>query len=201
MEVQAHGNKFEDGIIKERTGLSKDEYDAMKVNGYTSTFDLTQGLIVDYNASIKTTGNNTICCSDLLRMMKHTDYRLIVGCYNQVGKKKVFHTQYEFFIQPKDYSMLWGKMDYQLVESFVDFVKAIPHGPEAQKSTKSDRDQFQEQVSCEEALFTINPKVDSKKQRRVQCSLKLDELIASGVHYNKTDLNITIDSSRRKFNK
>ena len=72
MEVQAHGNKFEDDVIKERTGLSKDEYDAMKVNGYTSTFDLTQGLIVDYNASIKTTGNNTICCSDLLRMMKHT---------------------------------------------------------------------------------------------------------------------------------
>ena len=90
MEVQAHGNKFEDGVIKERTGLSKDEYDAMKVNGYTSTFDLTQGLIVDYNASIKTTGNNTICCSDLLRMMKHTDYRLIVGCYNQVERRRYF---------------------------------------------------------------------------------------------------------------
>ena len=201
MEVQAHGNKFEDGVIKERTGLSKDEYDAMKVNGYTSTFDLTQGLIVDYNASIKTTGNNTICCSDLLRMMKHTDYRLIVGCYNQVGKKKVFHTQYEFLIQPKDYAVLWGKMDYQLVESFVDFVKGIPEGPKAQKDTKFVRDNFQQSVSCNEALFSINPKVDSKKQRRVQCSLKLDELIASGVQYTKEDLNLTIQSSRRKFNK
>ena len=38
--------------------------------------------------------------------------------------------------------MLWGKMDYQLVESFVDFVKTIPHGPDAQKDTKSARDSF-----------------------------------------------------------
>ena len=200
-EVQQHGNKYEDIVTRERTGLSKKEYDKLKANGYTSPFDLAKGLKVEYDASIKTTGGNTICCSDLLRMMQHRDYRLIIGCYNQVGKTKVFHTQYEFFIQPKDYSMLWGKMDYQLVESFVDFVKTIPHGPDAQKDTKSVRDSFQKQVQCEEALFTINPKVDSKKQRRVQCSLKLDELIASGVHYNKTDLNITIDSLRRKFNK
>ena len=199
MEVQAHGNKFEDGVIKERTGLSKDEYDAMKVNGYTSTFDLTQGLIVDYNASIKTTGNNTICCSDSLRMMKHTDYRLIVGCYNQVGKKKVFHTQYEFYIQPSDYIKLWGNMDYQKVEQFVDFVKNIPHGKEAQLSTKPERNKLQEQVQCKEALFSFNPKVDSKKQRRVQCSLKLDQLIAAGVEYTTKELNITIESGRRKF--
>ena len=201
MEVQAHGNKYEDIVTRERTGLSKKEYDKLKKNGYTSSFDLSKGLKVDYNASIKTTGNNTICCSDILRMMSHDDYRLIVGCYTQEGDTKVFHTQYEFLIQPKDYAVLWGNMDYQLVESFVDFVKGIPEGPKAQKDTKFVRDNFQQSVSCNEALFSINPKVDSKKQRRVQCSLKLDELIASGVQYTKEDLNLTIQSSRRKFNK
>tara|TARA_Y100000004_G_scaffold190076_1_gene246648 strand:+ start:646 stop:1257 length:612 start_codon:yes stop_codon:yes gene_type:complete len=201
-EVQQHGNKFEDVVIRDRTKLSKKEYDKLKKNGYTSPFDLCNGLKVDYDASIKTTGSNTVCCSDLLRMMSHRKYyRLIVGCYKQEGKSKKFHTQYEFFIAPEDYSKLWGKMDYQLVESFVDFVKAIPHGPEAQKDTKSVRDQFQEQVSCEEALFNINPKVDSKKQRRVQCSVPLDKLLASGIQYEKTTLNLTINSSRRKFNK
>jgi len=200
-EVQQHGNKYEDIITRERTGLSKKEYDKLKKNGYTSSFDLAQGLIVEYNASIKTTGGNTICCSDLLRMMQHRDYRLIIGCYKQVGKTKVFHTQYEFYIQPKDYGMLWGKMSYPQVRDFVNFVKTIPHGPDAQKDTKSARDQFQESVQCNEALYSINPKVDSKKQRRVQCSLKLDELIASGIYYEKTDLNLTIDSSRRTFNK
>tara|TARA_Y100000401_G_scaffold82736_1_gene68116 strand:+ start:60 stop:665 length:606 start_codon:yes stop_codon:yes gene_type:complete len=201
MEVQAHGNKFEDIVTRERTGLSKKEYDGLKKNGYTSSFDLSKGLKVDYNASIKTTGNNTICCSDILRMMKHNDYRLIVGCYNQVGDQKIFHTQYEFFIQPNDYLTLWGDMDFQRVELFVNYVKSIPEGAEARDNSKIVRDSLQESASCNKALYSINPKVDSKKQRRVQCSLKLDELLASGVEYEKKDLNLIIESKKRTFNK
>ena len=201
MEVQAHGNKFEDIVTRERTGLSKKEYDGLKKNGYTSSFDLSKGLKVEYDASIKTTGNNTICCSDIMRMMKHNDYRLIVGCYDQIDDKKVFHTQYEFFIQPNDYLTLWGDMDFQRVEGFVDFVKNIPEGKEARDSTKFTRDNLQESVSCDKALFSINPKVDSKKQRRVQCSLKLDELKASGVEYEAKPIRITIESKKRTFNK
>ena len=60
-EVQQHGNKYEDIITRERTGLSKKEYDKLKANGYTSPFDLAKGLKVEYDASIKTTGGNTIC--------------------------------------------------------------------------------------------------------------------------------------------
>ena len=200
MEVQAHGNKFEDIVTRERTGLSKKEYDGLKKNGYTSSFDLSKGLKVEYDASIKTTGNNTICCSDILRMMKHNDYRLIVGCYNQVGDQKIFHTQYEFFIQPNDYLTLWGDMDFQRVELFVNYVKSIPEGAEARDNSKIVRDSLQESASCNKALYSINPKVDSKKQRRVQCSFKIDKMIAAGVEYTKKDVNITIKSSSRKFN-
>ena len=35
MEVQAHGNAYENRVILERTGMTKDEYDALKTNGYT----------------------------------------------------------------------------------------------------------------------------------------------------------------------
>ncbi len=49
--------------------------------------------------------------------------------------------------------------------------------------------------------MVIHPKVDSKKQRRVQCSFKIDEMISSGVEYTKKDINIRIKSSARKFNK
>lgn len=201
MEVQAHGNKFEDTIILERTGLSKKEYDKLKKNGYTSSFDLSKGLKVEYDASIKTTGNNTICCSDILRMMEHDDYRIIVGRYNQFGHQKIFHTQYEFFIKPNDYPTLWGDMDFQRVESFVNYVKNIPEGAKARDETKIVRDNLQESTSCNRALFTINPKVDSKKQRRVQCSLKIDELIESGIEYEKKDLSLILESPKRTFNK
>ena len=47
----------------------------------------------------------------------------------------------------------------------------------------------------------INPKVDSKKQRRVQCSFKLDEMLVSGIKYIKKDISITIQSNKREFNK
>ena len=201
MEVQAHGNQYEDYVIRERTGMSKDEYDAKKENGYTSEFDLASGLAVDYNGSIKTTKNNTICCSDLLRKMKHNDYHLIVGVYKQDGKQKKFHTEYEFFITPEDYDTLWGEMKYNDVEAFVNYVKSIPAGKEAQQSTKSVRKTFQEEVQCKKALFKINPKVDSKKQRRVQCSLHIDKLIAAGIKHEKRSIQYDVESAPRQFKK
>jgi len=199
-EVQAHGNLYEDRVIRERTGMTKDEYDAKKENGYTSEFDLASGLAVDYDGSIKTTKNNTICCSDLLRKMKHNDYHLIVGVYKQVGKQKQFHTEYEFFITPDDYNTLWGDMKYGDVEAFVNYVKSIPAGKEAQQNTKSIRNTLQESVQCKKALFKINPKVDSKNQRRVQCSLHIDKLIAAGIKYKENSIKYTVVSGRRKFN-
>lgn len=200
-EVQAHGNAFEDLKIQELTGLTKSEYDKLKPNGYTSSFDLVEGIIVPYNGSIKTTGKKTVECADILKRMLETEYRLIVGCYTQQGINKLFHTEYEFFITPDDYSKLWGTMSYENVKSFVDFVKNIPHGKEGQKNTLKERKLIQEQVQCKNSLMKINPKVDSKNQRRVQCSFKLDQMLSSGVKYVKRDINITIESNTRKFNK
>ena len=200
-EVQQHGNAFEDLKIQELTGISKSKYDKLKPNGYTSSFDLVEGIIVSYNASIKTTGKKTVECADILKRMLETEYRLIVGCYTQQGGNKLFHTEYEFFITPDDYSKLWGTMTYECVKSFVDFVKNIPHGREGQKNTLKQRKFLQEQVQCKSSLMKINPKVDSKNQRRVQCSFKLDEMLLSGVKYTKKDISIVIKSNRRTFNK
>ena len=91
-------------------------------------------------------------------------------------------------------------MNIREVREFVDYVKSIPAGKEAQLSTKSTRQMLQEGTRyC--ALFKLNPKVDSKNQRRVQCSLHIDKLIAAGVKYTKKDINYTVVSATRKFNK
>jgi hypothetical protein len=201
-EVQSHGISFENFIIQQRTGITKKEYDNLKSKGYISKFDLCSGIITDYDASIKTTGGKTICCADLLSMINHThDYRMIVGCYNQVGKNKQFHTQYEFFISSQDYRTLWGDMNYKDVETYVNRIKSIPHGKQAQLEYQFIAESLKSEIIKDNCLFIVNPKVDSKKQRRVQCSIHLDKLIDSGVKYIKSDLNITIISSRRKFNK
>jgi hypothetical protein len=201
MEVQAHGNSYENDVIMSRTGYTKDEYDALKGGGYTDEFDLVSGLIVDYNGSVKSTGNNTIDCADIQKKMEHTEYNLIVGQYDQVGDSKVFHTEYEFYITPADYGMLWGKMKKEHIDAFVGYVKSIPKGKEAQQETKLARKVFKEEIEDKQALYTINAKVDSKNQRRVQCSLKISELIAAGIKYEQRSIEYQYQSPRRKFKK
>ena len=95
-EEQAHGNYFENEVILERTGMTKEEYDKGKKNGYTSQFDLAEGYKVDYDASIKSKdgSHNTINCSDLNRMLSHKNYRLIVGLWEQItSTEKLFYTR------------------------------------------------------------------------------------------------------------
>lgn len=201
MEVQAHGNSYESDVIKERTGYTKDEYDALKGGGYTDEFDLVDGIVVDYNGSVKSTGSNSICCGDIQKKMEHKEYNLIVGQYVQVGVIKTFHTEYEFYITPSDYDVLWGKMKREHIDTFVSYIKSINKSKEAQQETKLARKVFKEEIEDKGALYVINPKVDSKKQRRVQCSLKISELIAAGIKYDQRSVDYQYLSARRKFKK
>ncbi len=96
-EVQAHGNTFEDIIIRKLIGKSKKEYDALKgKGGYTSSMDLVEGLLVDADYSIKTAKNNKVDCGDILRRMSEKEYIMIVGQWRQDGDTKVIHTVYCF---------------------------------------------------------------------------------------------------------
>tara|TARA_B100001109_G_C18821103_1_gene454569 strand:+ start:201 stop:806 length:606 start_codon:yes stop_codon:yes gene_type:complete len=201
MEVQQHGNYFEDLKIKELTGYGKEEYDSFKSNGYTSSMDLVEGLYVDRNYSIKTAKGNKVDCGDILRRMVEDDYNIVVGLWKQSGDNKIFHTEYTFNIKPEDMIKLWGNMKYEDVKEFDSFIKSIPSGKEAQQATKAERTSRKKTLADKNALMVIHPKVDSKNQRRVQCSFKIDQMIKSGVEYTKKDINIVIHSPKRKFNK
>ena len=202
MEVQSHGNDYENLVIKRITGKGKKEYDKLKgKGGYTSSMDIVKGLLSDRDRSVKTTNGNKVDCGDILRRMREKEYEIIVGQYRQDGGNKIVHTEYVFNIKPEDYDKLWGTMKYELVEEFNKFVKSIPAGREAQQATKGERTRIKNNISCKDALMVIHPKVDSKKQRRVQCSFKINEMIAAGVEYTKTPINIVIKSSERTFNK
>ena len=200
MEVQAHGNYYEDLKTKEITGLSKEEYDALKENGYTSGMDIMKGLMSAFDYSIKTTNGNKIDCGDILRRRQETDYNLVVGVYAQAGDNKVFHTEYTFFIRPEHESILWGRMNYNQLAEYVNYIKNIPAGREAQQETKTERTVLKNCITDKNALVKIHPKVDSKKQRRVQCSVKINELIKADIPYTTRVIRETIHSPSRQFN-
>ena len=200
MEVQAHGNYYEDLKTRQITGLSKAEYDALKENGYTSGMDIMKGLMSAYDYSIKTSKGNTVDCGDILRRRQETDYNLVVGCYSQVGDNKVFYSEYTFYIRPEHEQKLWGKMNYNQLAEYVDYIKNIPAGREAQQETKTERTVLKNCIEDKNALFKIHPKVDSKKQRRVQCSVKMSDLIKARIPYKQTVIRETVHSPSRKFN-
>ena len=200
MEVQAHGNYYEDLKTKQITGLSKEEYDALKENGYTSGMDIMKGLMSAYDYSIKTSKGNTVDCGDILRRRQETDYNLVVGCYSQVGDNKVFHSEYTFYIRPEHEQKIWGKMNYNQLAEYVNYVKNIPAGREAQQETKTERTVLKNCIEDKNALMKIHPKVDSKNQRRVQCSLKMSDLIKARIPYKQTVIRETVHSPSRKFN-
>tara|TARA_R100000231_G_scaffold1525_1_gene2589 strand:- start:1008 stop:1613 length:606 start_codon:yes stop_codon:yes gene_type:complete len=201
MEVQAHGNYYEDLKIKELTGFSKEEYDSLKDNGYTSSMDIVKGLHSDKDVSIKTAKGKKVDCGDILRRRSETEYDIIIGLYNQVGDTKVFHTEYTFHITPDIEQKLWGKMNYNLLLEYVDYIKSIPSGKQAQQETKAERTILKNCIADKKAQMKIHPKVDSKKQRRVQCSFNIDKLIKSGVEYEARPIRIVVESKTRTFNK
>ena len=201
MEVQAHGNYFEDLKIRELTGFSKDEYDSMKDNGYTSSMDIVKGLHSDKDVSIKTAKGRKVDCGDILRRRSETEYDIIIGVWDQVGDRKIFHTEYTFHIKPEHETLLWGRMSYEKLREFNEYIKSIPEGRTAQQETKVERQVLKTITEDADAQMKIHPKVDSKKQRRVQCSVNIDRLIRSGVEYEARPIRLTVDSKTRTFNK
>ena len=194
MEVQAHGNHYEDLKIRELTGLGKKEYDKLKKNGYTSVFDISKGLHSDVDISIKTTKSNSVNSGDIRRMRSHSEYDLIIARYDQVTPtKKVFHTEYRFHIKPEHEELLWGTMNYDLLNEFNEYIRGYK-GKEDRKAREQERKEYQKQIQDKNALMKINPK---PSQHRTQCTVHIDKLIASGVEYSARPIRITIDSKAR----
>ena len=200
MEVQAHGNYYEDLKTRQITGLSKAEYDALKDNGYTSGMDIMKGLLSKDDYSIKTSQGNKVDCGDILRRRDEKEYKLVVGCYSQVGDNKVFHSEYTFHIKPEHERKLWGRMNYNLLADYCTYIKNIPAGKKAQQETKEERQILKNCVEDKNALFKIHPKVDSKKQRRVQCSLNIKELLKADIPCYQRVIRETVHSPSRQFN-
>jgi hypothetical protein len=188
--VQSHGFVFEDRIRKARTGLTAGQVGG----GYTDIHDIPKGYYntryVENNISCKTTKNNSVGCGDICRFFETSmedTLEVVVGVYSQSPTTKTFHTYYVFKIGRDNSDILWGGIPQSVIKNFSTYVKSIPFGKEGQqankKEWKSRRNVIYEQHG--RGCISIDAKIDSKNQRRVQCSFKIKDLIASGIQYEK----------------
>lgn len=167
------------------------------------------------NISIKTTGGNNIDCGDILRFYDGDftkKYTIILIIYKQKTNSKQINEIIEINYTEELRNILFGTISRDILEKFATYIKSIPSG-NVEKKTKQNyiilKNQLQQKFNMK---INISPKVDSKSQRRVQCSIpKIQELftlypqfIISRTYNSKIrGVNITneIPSEKRVRNK
>jgi hypothetical protein len=185
MEVQSHGVVFEDSVIRSITGLSKAEYQTRLSHAYFATMDVVKGIESDVNYSIKVSLGKDILCGNILRFIEHckdNKFTMVVGVWQQISPAvKRYNYIYEFDIGPEHYSILWSGITKEIIQSFVTYIKSIPYGPEGQAAHRKLWKQRRKEIydTYGQGLCQIAAKIDSKTPRRVQCRLRIENLIAT----------------------
>lgn len=183
---QLHGKTFEREVITTCFGVSEDEADNFSS---TAVFDIPFGITTCLHptgdpVSIKTAAVNAakraavVCLSDARRVWSwNHPLILVVGIYSQEGVKKIFHTVYEFHLQlsQKERGLLYGELTLAEVTTFHETLKTFGFGEHARARAWAKAEK--RRLASKTGAIQLNPKIDSKMQRRLQCSVRLTLLV------------------------
>ena len=169
-ESQAHGFIWEDEI-------KKNVYKINTTQNYTGIYDIPadQNKIDGMNVSIKTTQGKNVDMGEIARFFKSVSaleekgMNMIVLIYKQIESKKVLQKVIELNLIKSDINLLFNSLTLEEIEIYVDFIKNIPKGKEDEK-IKKERFLKQDLLNKKSGFIKLRTKVDSKIQRRVQCS-------------------------------
>jgi len=170
-QSQGHG-LFWDSQIREKVfSLAPVKNDSKKydIDCNENKFDSCE------NVSIKTSQNGGISCGDIIRFYDadfSKKYTIIILRYSQISDKKKIVEVIELDYNQKVRDFLFGGCPIEVLDEYNQMVRSIPPGTltkEQKKIYKSRKIELEKEYGM---VITINPKVDSKSQRRVQCSIK-----------------------------
>ncbi len=176
-QSQSHGLYWDNEIRVKVFGLDQCINDTKKydIDACENKFDPTE------NVSIKTSSNNNIDCGDILRFFNGDftkKYTIILIRYTQKDNHKCVKEILELTYTSALRDHLFGTATQEVLQQYVDFIKAIPSGPVTEEIKKEYKAQKCQLQKTHNMAINISPKVDSKSQRRVQCSIpKLDNLL------------------------
>jgi hypothetical protein len=125
--------------------------------------------------SIKTTGGNNIDCGDVLRLFdynykeKHT---MIVFCYKQESSKRVINRILELNMNEEFKKVLFGSVTREQIEELDKYIKGIPKNGRTKEHSDTYKKMAKQLKEKSNGWISYAPKVDSKSQRRLQCSIR-----------------------------
>ena len=165
-----HGKYFEDCLKTQFDGAS---YYPIS---HTAAFDISEHFDFEkIPTSVKSTNSKLVCMADARRIFKiKRTFRLLVCCYHQDMDFKKVKTIREYIITPEEMQSMKCGIDYTTVKKFHDSIRKYRVGQhyEARMFAKNYLNEHIDNSS----LIKLNPKIDSKRQRRLQCSISLDVL-------------------------
>lgn len=176
-QSQKHGFIFENMIREKVFDLKNNKNDTKThdIQCAENKFDNNE------NISIKISCNGDIGCGDILRFYNYDFSKkntIIVGIYKQINdKQKLIEVIYEINYNEKFHKLLFGEIEVEEIEIYNNIVKSIPHG----YVKKEDRNYLKLKEHYQKGFgmkILINPKVDSKNQRRVQATIpKIEKIL------------------------
>ena len=164
-QSQGHGFQWQNDILQKVFNIpivknDREKYDVPCIN---NKFDNEE------NISIKVSKTNTIDCGDIERFYTiEKNTTIILLKYEQKGTKKILINIYEIEYNKELRDILFGTITKEDILQYVSLIKNIVKG----KVTSFDYLRIKNELQKNHNMYiNISPKVDSKNQRRVQCSI------------------------------
>ncbi len=164
-EVQKHGVVFEKWI--------RDTFfDGYTPPSYTQKWDIPSeankkfgGIPVNPKA---TKYRTAVDLGDALRQYDIEEpFWLVIGYWQQNGAKKKFVNVVAARVEPSDWRKLWGRVTREDLERLAALIKETPSPVAARQAAQK----LKRELPFNMSLISLNPTIDSKGQRRLQCSL------------------------------
>jgi hypothetical protein len=197
---QLHGKRFEDILKSAFPGASDHSRKATSLFDIEGTYDRENGL----PTSIKTTCNDTICLASAVKFWKTTNsQRWLIGRYRQTPATKQFHELLEFILTEDMLKSMRGDVTLCEISDYDASLRRFAVGmhvecrqwAQASKSTLASR----------LGAVMLNPKIDSRHQRRLQCSITVPRLsalcapVSYTEYYRDVGIQCKLRSSSREF--
>lgn len=184
---QQHGFIIEELIKREADRHVKQGVVALPqiTTRYTAKFDLPshrdpygQGTPTSVKTSRFSGQKTLVFLSDAVRIAGLCEVplmRLMVALYEQRGQEKVFSEIREYLIEGEEWRQIMGGVPVEIVEDFHLALREPDHR-KARVIARQWKEKLADEFPCS---MRWNPKIDSKNQRRLQCSVRLEDIEAA----------------------
>ena len=174
---QDHGKTWEKSILSEVYNLSENEFKMLK---YTDAHDLPGHLnrLDGANVSVKSSGDRKlVCMGNPFRIFESTGpLHMIVVFYTQDGNVKRLDEIIKIDLTDAK-SILFGTNTHEDMKNLETVIKSVPIGRRQTPEEKGRIEEIKRRLNARSGALVFNPKVDSKTQRRLQCSFNLFQII------------------------